>query len=73
MELNNKFRNLPITTFWGYEYEYAWICELVGSWGAQLESYNLSSNMWIPEVVQLKSGLTVVVELKLGSPKSHFM
>ena len=64
MESNNKFRNLPITTFCRYEYEYAWICELIGSWGVQL-----SLNMWTPEVVLLKSGVTTVVELKFGLPK----
>ena len=40
VKLNSKFRNLPITTFWRYEFEYVYIyiyiCQLVGTWGAQL-------------------------------------
>ena len=73
MESNKKIRNLPTTTFLGYEYEYLWICELVGSWGVQPWSYSLSLNMWTTEFVQRNNGITIVVELKLGLPKSRFI
>ena len=35
VESNNKFRNLSISIFLRYEYEYVWICELVESSGVQ--------------------------------------
>ena len=51
-------------------YEYV---SSLGSWDVQLKSYNLSLNMWTPEVVQLKSGVTIVAELKFELPKSRFI
>ena len=78
MESDNKFRNLPITTFWKYEDEYVLRLntyqddiEVVGSWRVQLQSYNLSLNMWIPEVAQLKTGIAIVVKFRF--PKSCFI
>ena len=47
---------------------YVWICELVGSWRVRLKSYNLSLNIWKTEVVELKSGVSIVVELNFGLP-----
>ena len=47
------------------------ICEVVGSWRVQLQSYNLSLNMWIPEVAQLKTGIAIVVKFRF--PKSCFI
>ena len=36
VETDKKFRNLLKTTLWGYEYEYVWICEPIGSWVIKL-------------------------------------
>ena len=69
---NDEFRNPLRTAFWRYEFEYVWICELVGSWCVQMQSYNLSLNMWKPEIVQLKSGKSIVVELTFVLP-SHVL
>ena len=33
----------------------------------------LNLNIWTTEFVQLNSGITIVVELKFGLPKSHFI
>ena len=40
---------------WGM-YEHVWTCGVLGSWGVQLQSYDVSLNMLTPEVVQLESG-----------------
>ena len=45
-----------------FSHEFVLIFELVGSWGVTSISITLV-NMWTPEVVQLKSGITIVVEL----------